>query len=122
MEAQATTETNGNIKSPYAVVFLFMILAALGVLYPELRNSTFNGSHGIHTAMEMFGSLPALIVGAVLIRYFYCLGNRFFLLVGLAFFINGALDLVHGLFSLRELGGIAKTSLEQLLPATYVTG
>ena len=44
----------------------------------------------------MTGAVVALLAGTSFITRFYSLGNRFHLLVGLAFFTNGAEDMVHG--------------------------
>ena len=46
--------------------------------------------------MEMIGSLIGLLTGACFITRFYTLGNRFHLLVGLAFFVSGGEDFAHG--------------------------
>ncbi len=76
------------VRRNLVILSLFMILT-LSIL-PRLYSSNFIGSDEFHYTIEMVGSLMGLITGVALITRFYSLGNRFYLLVGLAFLVNGA--------------------------------
>jgi len=106
------------------LVVLSGIAILLVSIYPFLTGSTYQGSADFHESIEMVGALFGLVTGFALITHFYSLGNRLHLLIGLAFFVNGAEDLVHGLLSFgstRWFGG-PESSLAQFIPGTYVTG
>jgi len=102
-----------------------VILLAIGLLasaYPWLAASTYRGRPDLHSALEVAGALIGLIAGIALVACFHALGDRFLLLVGLAFFVNGGEDLVHGLLAARNLFGLDREVLEHAIPATYATG
>ena len=102
--------------------FVLFAMCLLGSIYPLLLNSTYKGSPDIHATIELVGALIGVLAGIVLVIHFYVLGNRFYLLVGLAFFINGAEDFAHGLISFRNLFSLPPEHLTLAIPATYVTG
>ncbi len=83
------------------------------------------GSADAHGTIEWAGALFALIAGFALITHFRALGNRLYLFIGLAFFVNGAEDFVHGVLSLageHQWLGVEGGSVERFIPGTYVTG
>jgi signal transduction histidine kinase/CheY-like chemotaxis protein len=97
----------------------------LASFYPALTIASYEGSADLHATIEMVGSLLGLITGFAIVMRFYTLGNRFHLLIGLAFFVNGAEDLVHGFLSfdnLRGFIGMPASSLQNFIPGTYVAG
>ena len=104
------------------LIALVLMMVSLSALYPSLAKSAYRGSADLHSTIEIVGALFGLAAGIVLVIHFYTLGNRFYLFIGLAFFINGAEDLIHGLLSFRNLFGLPASSLTQFIPGTYVTG
>ena len=107
------------------VVVLGAVLLLLASVYPLLAGSSYRGSADLHASIETIGSLFGLVGGLALIVRFYTLGNRFHLFIGLALFVNGAEDLVHGLLAFlcaHEWAGGPTSSLQQFIPGTYVTG
>lgn len=109
----------------YPFVVLGALLALLSAALPFARASSYRGTHEFHATIEMTGALIALLAGMCFIARFYSLGNRFFLLVGLAFFVNGVKDSVHGVLSLAESRHwmlLSESSFEQAIPATGVSG
>ena len=102
--------------------FVVLTMCLLGSIFPLLLSSTYKGSPDIHATLEMAGALLGMLAGTVLVVHFYALGNRFYLLVGLAYFINGTEDFVHGLISFRNIFSIAPEYLTLAIPSTYVTG
>jgi signal transduction histidine kinase/ActR/RegA family two-component response regulator len=107
------------------IFILIIIMLFLASFYPALTISSYKGSADLHATIEMVGSLLGLIAGFAMVMRFYTLGNRFHLLIGLAFFVNGAEDLVHGFLSfdnLRDFIGMPASSLQNFIPGTYVAG
>ncbi|NQT18581.1 MAG: PAS domain S-box protein [Planctomycetes bacterium] len=107
------------------IIALIVVMAVLACLYPALKATSYKGSADSHAAIEMAGALAGLVAGFALVMRFYALGSRFHLLIGLAFFVNGAEDLVHGLLSFEiahGFSGAPASSLEQFIPGTYATG
>ena len=112
-------------QSRWRLFALLAVMAVLASLYPVLATSSYSGSADLHATIEIAGAVLGLIAGFALVMRFYAFGNRFHLLIGLAFFVNGAEDLVHGLLSfvgLHGLAGMSSSSLEQFIPGTYVAG
>jgi len=107
------------------LVILVFIVVLLSSVYPLLAQTAHRGSADLHAALEMTGALLGLIAGFALVARFYALGSREYLLIGLAFFVNGGEDFVHGFLGFaaaHELTGMPSSSLSQFIPATYVTG
>jgi len=101
---------------------LAAVMLTLASAYPVLARSTYRGGGDVHAVLEVSGALMGLIAGIALVACFYALGDRFHLLVGLAFFINGGEDLVHGLLAFRNLFGLDLEVLAHSIPATYTAG
>jgi PAS domain S-box-containing protein len=107
-------------------------LVALGILVvllasarPLLVRLSWQGSPDLHGATEMVGALIGLLAGVVFVVRFCGLGHRFFLLVGLAFFVNGAEDFVHGCLQLavaHEWTELPASTFAHAIPATYASG
>ena len=95
---------------------IWAVMAVLASLYPILATSSYSGSADLHATIEVAGSVLGLIAGFALVMRFYAFGNRFHLLIGLAFFVNGSEDLVHGLLSFAGLHGIAGSFCQPLVP------
>jgi len=120
---RAATHTVAQEHRRLLVVALTMAL--LGVIAFSTARSAYRGSPDLHGTIEVTGALFGVVAGLALALRFYVLGNRFHLLIGLAFLINGAEDLAHGLLALAsEHGwvGIPEASLARFIPGTYVAG
>ena len=100
------------------LLVLALALAMLASAYPLLARWGHEGTSDAHATLEMVGSLMGLMAGFALVIRFYTLGRRFDLLVGLAFFVNGAEDLVHGLLSFEGVRAWSEqpASLERPVP------
>jgi signal transduction histidine kinase/CheY-like chemotaxis protein/HPt (histidine-containing phosphotransfer) domain-containing protein len=110
------------------LIHLGTLLAAMALLaapfawltQPPVR--AFKGGGDLHAALEMVGALFGLVTGFALVLRFHALANRFHLFIGLAFFVNGMQDFVHGLLCFRDLFGIDEAYRLQFIPPSYVTG
>jgi signal transduction histidine kinase/ActR/RegA family two-component response regulator len=108
----------------YAVA-LWGIAALLASAYPLASGAAYRGNADFHGAIEAVGALLGLVAGLALVGRFVALGNRFHLFVGLAYFVNGAEDIIHGLLSLpavQHATGIPPAILANSIPGTYVAG
>ena len=108
------------------MVVLGTTAALLACVFPILLHSPHKGSPDFHAAIEMVGAVMGLMAGFALAAHFIARGNRFHLLVGLAFFVNGAEDFVHGLLEYGNhyygwTGG-PSSALSRCIPGTYVSG
>ena len=109
----------------YYVALLLVLLAVLVAIAPLLRASTYLGSRETHAVLEMIGALLGLLVGAGFIARFYCLGQRFQLLVGLAYFLSGAGDLLHGMLEAAQARNwleLGESAEQRLMLATSASG
>ena len=107
-------------------LFLLLVLIACAcAAFPLLDTASYRGAADRHATIETVGALVGLLAGLAFITRFYVLGNRSHLFIGLAFFVNGAADLVHGLlsfFALEGWGGLPATFFQQSIPGTYTAG
>jgi hypothetical protein len=72
----------------------------------------------------MVGAIIGLLAGTGFVIRFYSLGHRFHLLVGLAFFINGVEDFVHGFLGFASSHGwieLPDSVVRHSIPVTYVS-
>ncbi len=112
---------------PLTFRFLFIAgtMLVLMSLFPVLENSNYKSSADFHSIIEITGSMIGLVVGLAFMLRFYTMGNRLYLFIGLAFFINGIEDLIHGCLAFRFLSqwfGMPASTFKQFIPGTYVTG
>ncbi len=104
------------------ILFLFMIL--LSSAYFLFKDAEYKNDTAFHATMEIVGAMFAIIAGLAFVIRHYTLGDRMFLFIGLAYFINGAEDLVHGILShslVHEIYGLPVSSLDRYISGTYVT-
>lgn len=104
---------------------LILTALLLSSIFPFLVNSTQKGNSDIHGTMQTVGALLGMAIGFFLITRFINFGNRFHLFIGLAFFVGGAEDFTHGLFSLMNmdidwLGSMSAPA--RFIVGTLVTG
>lgn len=107
----------------WAVAGVAILLVA--VLVPALTSGLdYRGSAGFHSGIELVGSLIGGATAFALIVRYLAVGDRFELVIGLAFAVNAAADLIHGLIPFLDanlaLRGTAE--LSRFIPATYVAG
>lgn len=99
-----------------AIVILFL---AIG---PWIFSSNSVSSSDFHSCVEITGSFFAFVAGIACLMYFFGLKSRFFLIVGLGFFVSGSEDLMHGIFSFNRLFSDTGVNLSRFGPGTYAAG
>ncbi len=104
------------------LVTLMLTVVLLASIYPLLVRSEYIGCPDLHATLEMAGAIFSVVSGIALLTYFHILGNRFHLLMGLAFLVNGTEDFIHGILSFRNILDLPDPSLTQLIAGTYLTG
>lgn len=109
----------------YYLSILAAILILLAAPYPWLSRLAYHGTPAAHETIEIIGAIFGLVAGHAFISHFYALGNRFYLFIGLAYFINAAEDLIHGLFaffSSQKIMELPASTFSHFIPGTYSTG
>lgn len=117
--------THSPMQQRKYLIALILLLACAASAYSLAANSAYKGNPHAYATLEMTGALFGLVAGLAMVVRFYTLGNRFHLLVGLAFLANGAEDLVHGLLcspTVQQWTGLPAASLVRFIPGTYVSG
>lgn len=99
-----------------AIVSIFIASA------PRILTSDWLSSSDFHSCIEIVGSLIAFAAGFACLMYFFGLKNRYYLIVGLGFFISGSEDLAHGVLSFTRLFEESGVDFTRFIPGTYVTG
>jgi signal transduction histidine kinase/CheY-like chemotaxis protein len=89
-------------QQAWHVAALFLMLAVMAAPMWFLGDAPYGGTLDLHAAMKVLGAFVGLATGLTLVLRYYRLGrNRFYLFVGVAFLINGAADVAHGLLCFR---------------------
>lgn len=101
----------------YAVIaFIFL---AIG---PSIFSSKWASSQNFHASLDIVSSLIALISGIACLMYFFGLHNRYFLFIGLGFFLAGSEDLIHGILSFDFYFLGLAVDFSRFIPGTYAVG
>jgi signal transduction histidine kinase len=104
------------------VCFYVAIVALFVAIGPWIFSSNWISSSDCHSCIEITGSVLAFVAGIACLMYFFGLKSRFFLIVGLGFFVSGSEDLIHGIFSFKRLFSGTGVDLSRFVPGTYVAG
>lgn len=113
------------VQERYHVAALVAVLLLLSSVYPLAARSPNRGSPDLHAMIEIMGAVIGLLTAAGFITRFYSLGNRFHLLVGVAFLVNGIEDCCHGMLELSMHHGHSPLSPpvpSHAIMGTYVSG
>lgn len=110
-----------------AVPHRFLLLSALIVLAfvaigPRVFSSEWVSSSDFHACIEICSSFIALIAALACLAYYFGQHNRYFLIVGLGFFICGSEDLIHGILGFERLTASSEVDFSRFIPGTYVAG
>jgi signal transduction histidine kinase len=76
----------------------------------------------LHSTLDVIGALFGMFTGFALVLRFYALGNRYHLLIGLAYCVTGVEDLVYGLFFFPELFRDEGSLALEIVPLTFAAG
>ena len=105
----------------FVLLYLYIILMFVAI-GPAVFSSTWVSSSDFHACIEIASSFIAIIAAVACLMYYYGLKNRYFLIIGLGFFICGSEDLVHGIFSFERLFEDSGVDFSRFIPGTYVAG
>jgi len=100
-------------------LFIALIFVAIG---PTVFSSTWISSSDFHACIEISSSFIAIIAAFACLMYYFGFKSRYFLIIGLGFFICGSEDLVHGIFSYKRLFEDSGVDFSRFIPGTYVAG
>jgi len=100
-------------------LFIGLIFVAIG---PTVFSSTWVSSSDFHACIEISSSFIAIIAAFACLMYYLGFKSRYFLIIGLGFFICGSEDLVHGIFSFKRLFEDSGVDFSRFIPGTYVAG
>ncbi len=103
--------------SAYAGIILIFLLIG-----PWAFSSTWVSSSDFHASIEIASSFIALIAAVACMMYFFGLKSRYYLIIGLGFFICGSEDMIHGFFSFHRLFAGTGVDFSRFIPGTYVAG
>ncbi len=104
------------------VMFYSLITLIFIALGPHVFSSDWVGSSDFHSCIEISGSFIAIIAAFACMMYFFGLRSRYFLIIGLGFFICGSESLIHGIFSFERLFESSGADFSRFIPGTYAAG
>ena len=90
------------VNKKYLFVGIFILIVFLA-FFPFIKDIHLQGSYVLNAFVKTIGSLFAIISGTALLAWFSRTGFRIHLFVGLAFFINGLIEFIHGFFTFVSL-------------------
>jgi len=104
----------------------WIIWAALFILplvfYPRALSSPWVSTSDVHALLEFWASTIALIAAGTILVHFFATGRRFFLIISLAFTLQGTEDFVHALDSFSRIWPAARVGIANFIPGTYAAG
>lgn len=106
-------------------IALLLVILLFSSVFFKLFSVQHIGTPEFHGTIEICGALFGIIAGLSFVIRHYMLGDRILLLIGMAFFLNGIEDLIHGIISCPEIEHlliIPASELHKYIPATYVLG
>lgn len=116
------TRYNQN-KSIFLFVLFYLLITVIFIaIGPKLFSSDWVSSSDFHACIEISSSFIAIIAGVACMIYYFGMKSRYFLIVGLGFFISGSEDIIHGLFAFKRLFEGTDINFDTYIPGTYVTG
>jgi len=102
-----------------ACAAIVLVFVAIG---PMAFSSDWVSSSDFHACIEISSSFIAMIAAAVCLTYYFGLESRYFLIIGLGFFVCGSEDLIHGIFGFKRLFAESGVDFSRFIPGTYVAG
>ena len=112
-----------NTKKSYIFIYIFSVTFFI-LLFPFFSKFKRISSYEFIATIETIGSLFSIIAGLALISRFSWSSTRWHLFVGLAFFSNGAFEMLHGSFlfiSLLHQTQIQANIIVKIIDATEIT-
>ncbi len=106
-----------NIISAFSLTFLLTICL---VFADSLRIHTLENKSA-HFWLELVGVLLATLAGLAAVRQLKLTGSSFYMFIGLAFFINGIVDIIHSFASI-DFFGKPTSGQSVFIPATWTVG
>ena len=113
---------NENKSIFHFVLFYILILLIFIAISPKLFSSGWVSSSDFHACIEISSSFIAIIAGLACIIYYFGMKSRYFLIVGLGFFISGSEDFIHGIFAFKRIFENTNINFSIYIPGTYVAG
>ncbi len=120
-----TLDKNGNVEKGNIkgfILFYTLIVFSFITIGPWIFSSNWVSSNDFHSCIEIVGSFAAIVGGVACLIYFFGLSSRYFLIIGLGFFIAGSEDLIHGILSFNRLFQGTGVDFSRFIPGTYVSG
>lgn len=105
----------------FAALYGLIVLGFI-VIGPWVSTSNWVSSSDSHACIEISSSFIALIAAGACLVFYFGQHNRFFLIVGLGFFVCGSEDLLHGIFGFQRLFADSSVDFSRFMPGTYVAG
>ena len=117
------TDTLTEIRSTPKEWTIWIALFILPLLfYPVALRSTWVSNSDVHASLEFWASLIALAAAGIVLIHFFAIGNKFFLMICLGFTLQGAIDLIHAIYSFERIWTAEQAGIVNFVPGTYVSG
>ena len=118
-------DTDNDSNSLHTKVFL-LLCAVITLVFVAIGPSAFSSdwvnSSDFHACIEISSSFIAIIAAVACLMYYFGLKSRFYLIIGLGFFVCGSEDLIHGIFGFKRLFANSGIDFSRFIPGTYVAG
>jgi signal transduction histidine kinase/ActR/RegA family two-component response regulator len=102
LDKRNLSRTVGAKQVKYRLVFIGIVMMLFVSSFPFLRATGPLVSSEFHIIVELGSAVISMLVAFALIVRFYAMGNRFILMVGLAFFCNGLADGHHFVMAINQ--------------------
>jgi len=92
------------------------------LFYPFAISSSWVSNSDIHSLLDFFAAVLAIMIAILILILFFATGRSFFMLLSLGFTIQGAEDFMHAIYSFSRIWPIERFGIANFVLGTYTTG
>jgi PAS domain S-box-containing protein len=108
-------------KSLNYITFSLLFILPL-LFYPSIDKSVWISSSDVHSMLEFTSSLLSITAGVMVLLYFYTSGRSLYLIISVGFFLVGAEEFIHALFSFSRIGIEIHSTFKLAVSTTWLSG
>jgi signal transduction histidine kinase/DNA-binding response OmpR family regulator len=115
------TKTEDSSIKVFIKIYILILLTFIAI-GPRVFASDWVSSSDFYASIEISSAFIAIIAAIACLMYYLGLKSKYFLIIGLGFFIAGSEDFINGLFSFKRLVESSGVDFSRFGPGTFAGG